>query len=185
MTPLCARRSAILSLTVAATACTAAHPGPVVECGAIESCTVVARSCACDLQSIDGVMAVHHDHVAEHYAALDCASACPGTRQRNPHLQARCDADASGSGTCVAFDIRTDPEWAGCTTNAECRVRTADCCECRVGANWDHDNLIAVGRGFPSEGGRVCDTPCGGCLVEPPGDTSAICADDLCALVLP
>jgi hypothetical protein len=178
--------SLVFAPALVLSACTAVDLAPFQDCGGpIEACVVLPASCdVCALQHPEDVNAVRFTDVDDYADALDCeARECPAAeRSRNPNLQARCDPQPDGGHRCVAFDIRTDAVWAACTTNGDCRVRTASCCECN--GDWSSSNLIAVNRDFPGDGGRNCPGGCGGCLALPPDGIAATCVEGFCTLVL-
>lgn len=87
------------------------------------------------------------------------------------HLGAVCEA-----GRCTGYDVRQLP-LSACTTDADCRVRTRDCCEC--GGATDRGSLIAVRVGADEYAALVCDeTSCPECLPTYPSNVEAYCAPD-------
>lgn len=186
---------AVSSLLIATAlgACTS-DPPPVLEdyqaCVGDFECAVVVNTCCgvCGASELDDVEAVNRDMRDAYFRDLACpdgAVDCPEcAAMRNPNLQARCELPPDdGAGRCGVVDVRTDAEWGACETDDDCRVRTADCCECN--GDVSYENLIAVNCAFPTNSSRLCDPPCGGCLTYPPDDASARCTGGFCELLLP
>jgi hypothetical protein len=85
-------------------------------------------------------------------------------------LIATCDGEH-----CQAIDLKQDPI-TECVEDTDCRVRTADCCEC--GGNMDLYSLIAIAVSAEADyAALVCepDAACPECAPEYPEEASAYC----------
>jgi hypothetical protein len=114
--------------------------------------------------------------------ACGAGSVCPpcaGTQ--DPSLLATCQA-----GRCALVDLLDVPSNA-CTADADCRVRSVDCCEC--GGRTGRDGLVAIRvDAEPAFSALVCDGPtvaCPECAPVYPSEARAVCDPRArhCALV--
>jgi len=137
---------------------------------------LAANDCCgpCGAPQLGDVDAVNEDMLEEHFDEV-CpdpnAEPCPDCPSApNPFLVATCDG-----AHCQAVDLKQDPI-TECVENTDCRLRTADCCEC--GGNTDPWALIAIAvdaEGAYSE--LVCDPDagCPECAPVYPEEASAHC----------
>lgn len=100
--------------------------------------------------------------------------ACAG--QPDPTLLATCEA-----ARCVAVDLQAHPA-TECASDADCRVRTADCCEC--GGATDPASMIAVDGAAANEA-LVCGegVGCPECAPVYPSEYRAVCEAGRCVFV--
>ncbi len=150
-------------------------------CAKPSDCVVVPESCcgACGVPSRDDGTAVHRDHAAAH-AADACGpgpAACPAcARPLDPTLVATCDA-----GRCRVVDLLAT-DLTACTSDADCHLRTNECCEC--GGATDLEHLVAVGpSGNAGMMELLCDpgSGCAKCLPSYPS-LPALCSSGRCTV---
>jgi hypothetical protein len=159
----------------------AACAEPWLGCTEPADCILAAEEGCCfpcgDTLTLEQVTAVNREHASAYYE-----SQCPGElecpdciRATNPSLQTTCNA----SSHCEVFDVRRLP-LSACASDAECRVRVPDCCEC--GALVDPESLIALNADeVGSYLSRVCgpfDGACDPCAAVYPDTVEAYCAAD-------
>jgi hypothetical protein len=97
--------------------------------------------------------------------------------QPDPTLVATC-SDSS----CALVDLLALP-LTECQSNADCRIRTQDCCEC--GGSLDFNSLIAIRTDSELAYVRlVCDPGqgCDACLPTYPEQASAECHANRCVV---
>ncbi len=152
---------------------------PWLACDEPSDCVLApAGSCCarCDSLALEDVIAIDGAQSSAYYASVcpEGLSCPPCVPAENPSLQTTCDA-----GRCEAFDVRR-LELSACTSDAECRLRVPDCCEC--GADTSASRLIAI---HVDEGGAyvslVCgpsDAACPPCGAVYPDTVEAYCAAD-------
>jgi hypothetical protein len=145
--------------------------------GSETSCTLTTPGCCggCGTPALGDYVAVASNKLSEYRTSV-CpdpgAVACPGCAvQENPNFQAICR-----TGGCVAVDVSKD-QLSACTTNADCQLRYAACCEpCDAPAT----GLIAIARSQSAAYAQaVCDpaADCMGCAgpVAYPSGKRAVC----------
>jgi hypothetical protein len=149
---------------------TGGMPTDVTSCGVNSDCVVRPQSCcgACGAATINDAAAINKDRLADYQAMICRGQGCDACYMPNdPTIVANCR-----SGFCSLVFLLEEPLTA-CTIDAECRLRTRDCCEC--GGNIELDNLIALNeKGLLEYPPLVCDpnSGCQECL--PPEPTSAV-----------
>jgi len=164
-------------------ACTDSH-GPEEDgggadftaCTASSECIVVPASCcgSCGAATRGDAIAVSTSR-ASAYSTSVCpdGAACPACfMEQDPTLVATCEA-----GHCALVDVLTEP-YAACTDDADCKLRSSDCCEC--GGDVSSAGLISIradGEGAYMD--TVCDEgasePCPECAPTYPADAAAAC----------
>lgn len=165
-------------------------PAPYLACDEPTDCMMASATCCGPCEwTLDNGTSVNRERVSEFFdrdaecADVDCA-ACPppSSDPLRPRVFPTCGSDGRGD-LCAAFDLR-DVSFTECTTDADCRVRTPDCCEC--GGDTSELALIAIrtdGEGAFAQ--RVCPAEgvCLDCLPAYPATVHAFCAaDGHCAL---
>lgn len=158
---------------------------PAASCGDFASpcarnadCTLAIDDCCgpCGLTTLDAVDPILASRAADHMRAV-CPrpddAICPGCASMdNPSLLALCR-----EARCQELDVRQLP-LSACTTDADCTLRTRDCCEC--GGGTGPSSLIAVRTDARGEYGTlVCDDlACPECEPVYPTDVEAYCETD-------
>ena len=155
-------------------------PGPEFSsCAGPGLCTLVPiKCCLCGLLTMDLTAAINTSKV-ETYQRQTCGvppppcPPCVGTI--DPHLMARCEA-----GRCRGFDVRSDPNYTGCTADGQCTLRKGlGCCDCQP----DDGTWVALNAsGLKNVPLQSCapGTACPGCVPIPPPDTKAVCRAGIC-----
>jgi len=167
-------------------------PAPYLSCEEPTDCGLAAAQCCGPCEwTLDNATSVNRDRMDEFFdQAAECddvfCEPCPppSTEPLRPRVFPTCGADGRGE-LCTAFDLRDVP-FTECTTDADCRVRVPDCCECG-GDTADHALIAIRADGEAAFAQRVCpsDTFCPECLPAYPDDVSAYCAaDGHCAVAL-
>lgn len=155
------------------------------SCSANSDCVLRANSCCgvCGQPTLGDVDAVNAQQTEAHFDAV-CPEPepCPECPEApNPWLVASCQF-----GTCAAFDMAQEPATA-CQTDADCKIRTTDCCEC--GGDSSRGGIIAINaarEGMFAD--LVCDNGqiCGACQPIYPDEASAVCGTSgHCEIVWP
>ena len=152
------------------------------DCSSHADCTLVSASCcgSCGAPTSADVVALRVDAVATHRMSV-CGSgvvACPAcATMANPDLFASCQ-----NSVCTVVDLLAS-SLTSCTTNADCALRAAACCEC--GAPMDVWNLVALaGSGSSEFAAMVCDpgTACDECMPVYPVAPAPACSAGHCRL---
>lgn len=146
-------------------------------CSRHDECALAITDCCgpCGLPSLDDFDAIRASRAADHMAFV-CpdpgGTDCPDcVTFDNPSLGARCEA-----GRCQGYDVRRLP-LSECASDAQCRVRTRDCCEC--GGATDRASLVAVRVGSDDYATLICDDlACPECAPAYPSSVEAFCAPD-------
>jgi hypothetical protein len=148
-------------------------------CSEPSDCTLALNDCCapCGRPELVNFDAILQSEVDAHRAAVcpdPAAEPCPRCPTAlNADVGATC-----GMGRCAGFDVRTMP-LSACTTDADCRLRVRECCEC--GGTLDPWALIAIrADAEPAYADLVCDsdTACAGCAPVYPDAAQAYCATD-------
>ena len=150
-------------------------------CDFPSDCVVTANTCCgeCGEPTLAGSTAVNQASLSD-YRDLLCADnpVCPRCAvMPNPELVATCEANE-----CRAVDIGMEA-MTQCSSDAECVIRTTDCCEC--GGATDPGSLIAIRA--DAEGAYtslICDPGfgCPECLPVYPDDAVATCNAGRCTV---
>lgn len=148
-------------------------------CARHEQCALAAADCCapCGAPTLDDVDPILASRAADHRAFV-CpnpdAFPCPGCPSMPaPNLVAICEA-----ARCAERDVRQLP-LSECSADADCVLRTRDCCEC--GGATDLGSLIAVRADARSDYAALVCEPGSGCPeCEPvyPTDIEAYCETD-------
>jgi len=157
---------------------------PSTTCATSEDCLLRPDGCCavCGQPTAADVRAVtrQEDEAQRAECAGEQCGSCGSLL--NPHLQPVCAA-----ARCTVFDSGDDPI-RDCEVDADCAVRSPDCCGC---GNFDDPHaLIAIngGRHDDYAAARCPDLPniaCEPCDPAFPGDVSAACDQGRCATVIP
>jgi len=144
------------------------------SCSGDDVCVVASESCCGCLESLEGALGLREDAVSAYYADRCGDVLCaPCPEPPNPELVATCAA-----GVCEARDVGA-LEVTACESDAECVLRSRDCCEC--GGDITESGLIAIRR---DAGAAYMDLVCGGvdgcagCAPIYPEEFLAVCGDD-------
>jgi hypothetical protein len=151
-----------------------ATPESFLACtGSGGECTLVYPSCCqkCGTSVLSDFVAVNQSQSsAYHDYVCPAPIPCPGCATMiDPNLVAFCRASS-----CAAVDVRTD-EVSRCTTDADCTLRYASCCEPCGGSDF---GLIALSTsGVAEYRQQVCapSTACPKCLTTYPSTSHAVC----------
>lgn len=142
------------------------------SCVAAGDCVLGFNTCCgpCGIPKLTDYTAVNKAK-AEAWAKKACATPipCPDCVVWDERsLMAFCTA-----GKCTAVDVRTDPV-SECATDADCVLRTAECCEC--GGDVAHPIAIAR-KSLSAYAGKVCppDTGCTECAPVYPSTFRPAC----------
>jgi hypothetical protein len=156
----------------------------VFSCESHADCAVVPESCcgACGAPTKDDAIAVSVDKSDEYRAqACEGVGGCPACAPLfvDPRLLGLCQGER-----CELVRLHNHPV-AACTEDAECEVRTRDCCPC--GGETSPGRLIAIRKdGASYYRDLVCD-PDQGCPecepVYPPEVTARCGADAFCEAI--
>jgi hypothetical protein len=148
-------------------------------CARHDECTLAPDACcapcgAPTLGDVDPILESragdHRDFVCPDPGAFPCPR-CPSAPA--PNLIATCD-----TGRCAEHDVRQLP-LSECNADADCVLRTRDCCEC--GGAADFGSLIAVRADSRNDyAALVCEVDFGCPECEPvyPTDIEAYCETD-------
>jgi hypothetical protein len=177
-------RTILVAALVSSAACNESHAadggtdggGDFTSCSMSSSCIVIPASCcgACGAATREDSIAVNASRASAYQASVCPKSpACPACyMEQDPTLVATC-----ASGRCAIVDVLEQP-FAACTDDAECRLRSRDCCEC--GGDVTSAGLISIrtdGEGAYMD--IVCDegssTPCPECAPVYPPEAAAAC----------
>jgi hypothetical protein len=151
-------------------------------CGAPGECIVRPESCCgqCGAATRGDAIGVNAAQQAA-YVAIACAggTGCPECyTPQDPTLLATC-----AGGACAVADLLELP-LTECTADADCRIRTRDCCEC--GGNTSLEALIAIrADGEAAFTALACDPGqgCDDCLPSYPPPAQAECHAGRCAVI--
>lgn len=158
----------------------ASAPGVSRACTKSSDCAIAEKSCCsfCTTPTLDDVLAVNVESVTA-YRESFCTGESPPCPMcvpapANPTIHAMCV-----SGQCEAIDVRA---YAGCSADADCSVRTVDCCEC----GGDLDALIAISdpMGYWSSPACSSTQACDACAPVYPESPRATCDPSLNVCVL-
>lgn len=152
------------------------------SCQTGTDCSLLSETCCgtCGAPRLDdmtsvskGSEAAYRDSVCEEPAICPSCAAFP-----NPNLYASCEAN-----TCVAQDLTQEPA-SECTSDSDCRIRAASCCEC--GAGTGPGELVALNPETASDYlSEVCDplADCATCAPSYPEEASAVCESGHCRVL--
>jgi len=151
-------------------------------CETPDDCVVVPASCCgtCGEPTRGDAVALNRAS-ASTYRDMACGDdfACPACAgMPDPTLLATCEANR-----CVVVDLQAHVS-TECGSDADCRVRTADCCEC--GGATDPASMVAIAiddaAAFEA---LVCggDFGCPECAPAYPASYSAVCDAGRCRFV--
>ncbi len=146
-------------------------------CADATECTLINDDVCC---GCGDEIVIHRDAVPDFLSGRGMCEELPCPPCEAPGFNPRvptCD----DTNRCVPFDI-TRSEYAVCETDADCRVRTKECCEC--GGSTDLPFLVAVSRRGPSFEELVCPEGLGclDCAPAYPDEVRARCDEGFCAL---
>lgn len=150
-------------------------PADWAACDVTSECVLSGNSCCgvCGAPSLANVDGVNRARSDEHFRdvcpmPIPCPT-CPSAL--NPDLQVTC-----ASSRCAPFDVRLS-DVSLCTSDADCRLRVTQCCEC--GGDTSPFALIAVSS-EPGYSTLVCDPMigCPECAPTYPDTVRAVCAAD-------
>jgi hypothetical protein len=149
------------------------------NCQVSSDCTLIPTSCCgqCGAATRDDSIALPASEVSD-YRIDNCGPVvgCPACYQaQDPNLIAACVQNE-----CRVVDV-LELQLNACSTDADCRLRTHDCCEC--GGDQSIEGLISINAS--AEGDLVdlvCDpnTACDECAPLPPLDATPICDGGRC-----
>jgi hypothetical protein len=145
-------------------------------CSEPSDCVLVANSCCgvCGPPELEDRDAVNKSRTDEHFQEV-CPEPqpCPEcVEEFNPYLVATCEQQS-----CIGYDVRRE-SFTECETDADCRVRVRECCEC--GGTTDPYSLIAIAQdGEAAYTDLVCGGPvdCPACEPVYPDNATAVCGD--------
>jgi hypothetical protein len=152
------------------------------DCSSHADCTLVSATCCgvCGAPTSSDVVALRVDAAAAYRTSV-CGTgqvACPAcASMANPDLFASCQ-----NSVCTVVDLLNGPLTA-CSTNADCALRAARCCEC--GAPMDVWSLVALSSsGESGFAALVCDpaTACDACMPVYPATPVPNCSNGHCQL---
>ncbi len=148
-----------------------AQEGLMRNCTTHGECTLTFRNCcaSCGLTQEYDVLALRVDSPSPLPLGL-CNDGCPDcVNTENLALQPACI-----DGQCQVIDLTS---YAACTTEADCHLRTKDCCEC--GGSTTPADLMSVNASFPSTPDWCGDVACDACLPDYGTSALATCATDV------
>lgn len=153
-----------------------------VSCSVNSDCVLRPKSCcgSCGAATREDAIAINVK-TASDYSTMVCENGgCPACYMpQDPTLLAACRG-----GTCEVVDLLMHAS-SECQTEADCRVRTTDCCEC--GGAMDPEHLVAIStQGDAAFSQLVCDpdASCPECAPQYPPAQLA-CDNGHCKLLGP
>jgi hypothetical protein len=150
------------------------------SCSLSTECVVRSESCCgdCGAASRTDMIAIARGSVGPYSLSICRDSGCPACyRPQDPTLLARCE-----NASCTVVDLLALP-LTECSSDLDCRLRTASCCEC--GGNVSMDALIAVRKDAePALQRLICDpnVGCDACLPQYPEHARAACFTGRCTV---
>jgi hypothetical protein len=154
-------------------------PPDWTDCSGPGQCELLSKTCCmpCTVVQLDQLTAINSSKRAA-FTQKTCgpnpAPCPPCVGEIDPHLMARCEG-----GKCRAIDVRQDPSYTGCASNADCRLRKGlACCQCEASGGWvalneKGHNQVSADTCAP---GSICPR----CAPVPPVGMSAVCQSGVC-----